>query len=133
METIRPSGESLRDWLGERPQGTITYDATGHMTAEIMGDPRPQSASPDSMTAAEYRAAHQGYYAYFGTYDATPAPGGDSGEVRHHIVGSLRPEEVGVTSTRRYRMRGDTLVLETSRAQETGEQRFNRLTWIRVR
>jgi hypothetical protein len=134
VETVRPSGASLHDWLGERPQGVISYDPTGHMAVEIMGDPRPRRASPDSMTAAEHRAAYEGYYAYFGTYDATPAPGGgDSGSVRHHIVGSLRPEEVGVTYARRYRLHGDTLVLETPPAPEAGEQRFNRLTWIRVR
>ena len=134
VETVRPSGASLHDWLGERPQGTIAYDTTGHMAVEIMGDPRPQRISPDSMTAAEYRAAYEGYYAYFGTYNATPGPGGgDTGSVRHHVVGSLRPEEVGVTYTRRYRLRGDTLVLETPPFQEAGEQRFNRLTWIRVR
>lgn len=110
------------------------YDGTGHMTVEIMRDPRPQIASPDSMQVAEYRAAYEGYYAYFGTYDVTPTPGGgDSGFVRHHIVGSHRPNEVGVTYTRRYRVRGDTLVLETPPSEEAGEQRFNRLTWVRVR
>lgn len=134
VETVRPSGASLREWLGEHPQGTIMYDATGHMAVEIMRDPRPQTASPDSMTAAEYRAAYQGYYAYFGTYEATPAAGsGDSGSVRHHIVGSHRPDEVGVTYTRRYRLRGDTLVLETPPYERAGEQRFNRLTWVRIR
>ena len=35
--------------------------------------------------------------------------------------------------TQRYRLRGDTLVLETPPAEEDGERRFDRLTWIRDR
>lgn len=64
----------------------------------------------------------------------TPArSGGDSGSVRHHVVESHRPEEVGLAHTRRYRLHGDTLVLETPPYLEADEQRSNRLTWIRIR
>jgi hypothetical protein len=98
-----------------------------------MRDPRPVMASQNwgSASPAEYRAAFVGYYAYYGTYTAEAR--GDSGTVQHQVEGSLRPNEVGVTYTRHFRLSGDTLVLQTPTFEAAGETRFNRLTWVRVR
>ena len=131
IETIRPNGEIIYDWMGRKPTGLIIYDATGNMAVQIMRDPRPTFASNDSekATPEEKRAAFEGYYAYFGTYELNEK----DGVVIHHVQNSLHPEEVGINYKRFFKLSGNRLVLTTVPFQEASEQRTNRLTWERVK
>lgn len=131
LETIRPGGEALTEWMGKRPSGLIAYLPSGYMSVQIMRDPRPAVAGTTwaGTTAAEKLAAIDGYYAYFGTYVV------DAGvqTVTHHVLASLRPHEVGLKYLRRFELADDRLTLTSHTFQEAGQPRFNRLVWERVR
>ena len=131
VETVRPSGESLIEWMGARPSGWIIYNTSGHMSVQLMRDPRPQFTVPGYRNAPEREkaAALDGYYAYFGTYEMNI----EAGTITHHVIGSLRPNEVGSKLTRQVRLEGGRLTLTTPPFNQEGEQRFNRLVWERVK
>jgi hypothetical protein len=131
VETIRPNGEALTDWMGNRPAGMIVYLPSGVMAVQIMRDPRPVMAGTDYdvATAAEKVLAIDGYYAYYGTY----AVDEEAKTVTHNVQASLRPSEVGIRYQRRFALAGDRLTLTTPPAEESGEVRFNRLVWERMK
>lgn len=131
VETIRPNGEALTEWLGKRPTGTIVYLPSGYMAVQIMRDPRPviAGAGYENATPAEKATAMDGYYAYYGTYEVDAS----SSTVVHNIQASLRPNEVGIRYQRRFELIGDRLTLTTPPSDRSGEPRFNRLVWERVR
>jgi len=131
VETVSPSGEAHTKWLGVRPTGWIIYSSSAHMSVQLMRDPRPLFAMPGyrNATEREKAAALDGYYAYFGTFDVDL----EARTVTHHVLGSLRPHEVGRKLTRQFRLEGDRLTLTTPQFDEEGEKRFNRLVWERVK
>ena len=111
IETVRPSGEVVYEWMGRNPVGLIIYDPTGHMSVQIMHDPRPTFASGEYRTATpeEIKTAYAGYYAYFGTYEVNEK----EGTVIHHIQASLWPGEVGIDYKRQVNLSGDRVILTT--------------------
>ncbi len=131
VETLRPGGEISHEWMGRNPAGLIIYDPTGHMSVQIMRDPRPTFEAGRNRPEApeEFKAAYQGYYAYFGTYEVNEA----DGMILHRVRASLWPREVGIEYRRHVVLTGDRLVLTTPPFQAAGEQRRNQLTWERVR
>lgn len=134
---------TLTYWMGERPTGAIIYSASGHMSVQVMRDPRP--LPPDSagqgadrvklagadplaeLDAATLRDLLRGYYAYFGRYEV--APGGDA--ITHFVKTSLRPEEVGIKYKREIRIEGDRLFISLT-AEVDGVPRRRVLTWRRA-
>ena len=131
VETVRPNGEVLTDWLGKRPTGTIAYLPSGYMAVQIMKDPRPLIAGGGygAATAEEKVAAIDGYYAYYGTYEVNMA----TKTVVHQIAASLRPNEVGIRYERHFEISGERLTLTTPPSTRAGEQRLNRLVWERIK
>ena len=136
VEMLRPDGEVSYEWLGKRPAGTVIYDASGVMSAQIMRDPRPAFAPGHycclpgrTATVEELADGFQGYYAYFGTYELDEV----RGIVVHNITASLWPQEVGIRYERSVALVGDSLVLLSSTFEIEGEQRQNRLTWERIK
>lgn len=131
IETIRPNGEIIYDWMGRQPTGLTVYESAGRMSVQIMRDPRPTFDSNDNAKATpeEKARAYDGYYAYYGTYQVNEA----ESTVMHHVQSSLRPTEVGIDYQRYFKLSGDRIVLTTTRYQEAGEQRTNRPTWERVK
>ena len=112
---------------GQRPTGYFIYDATGHVSIQIMRGPDPfrvdstrgeswfLKGSPD-----ELRRAVQDYRAYFGTYSVDSA----HGIVLHHVEGDSRGLYTGSRQTRRYRLVGDSLII--------GNDTTNRRVLLRV-
>jgi lipocalin-like protein len=112
---------------GQRPTGYFTYDATGHVSIQIMRGPDPfrvdsargeswfLKASPD-----ELRRAVQDYRAYFGTYTVDTV----NGIVSHHVEGDSRGLYTGSRQERRYRLVGDSLII--------GDDTTNRRVLLRV-
>ena len=131
VEVVRPSGEVLTEWLGKHPTGTIVYLPSGYVAVQVMRDPRPTIAGADydAATPAEKIAAIDGYYAYYGTYEIDVA----SRTVIHSVQASLRPAEVGTRYRRHFEIAGDRLTLTTPPYDESGESRFNRLVWQRIK
>jgi hypothetical protein len=112
---------------GQRPTGYFTYDATGHVSIQIMRGPDPflvdstrgeswfLKASPD-----ELRRAVQDYRANFGTYTVDST----RGIVLHHVEGDSRGLYTSSRQERRYRLVGDSLII--------GNDTTNRRVLLRV-
>jgi hypothetical protein len=92
------------------------------MSVQIMRDPRPtfKSGNLGSASLEEKKDAFDGYAAYFGTYEVNEK----EGFVLHHIQGSIRPDEVGITYKRMFKISGNRLMLTT--------ENLLRLTWERI-
>ncbi len=118
---------------GPKPEGRITYDRAGRMSAQLMRPGRkplegkvPQAgafAILATASEAELREMTGGFIAYYGTYDVDePAR-----TIVHHVKGCLLPNWVGTDLKRGYELEGNsrlTLIADTPRA--TG-----RLLWER--
>ena len=95
---------------GEQPRGYFVYDATGHLSVQLMRMPasRPFVAGDDEKgTDAEVRAAYDGYVAYFGSYRVDEA----NSVVTHVVEGSLNPGYTGTEQLRPFTLEGDVLVI----------------------
>ena len=136
LQDHRPNGDVL-DWMGKKPSGTLIYNPDGHMSVQIMRDPRPAGAgsmwSSDgrdllpSASPSEIRDAYGGYYAYFGTWEVDER----ARTVTHHIRGSLRPVEVGADYIRPYELSGEQLLLRSAVNAASGEKQTRVITWRR--
>jgi hypothetical protein len=137
LQDRRPNGEVL-DWMGKKPSGTLIYNSDGHMSVQIMRDPRPLVASSmwtsdgrelmPSASADAIRDAYGGYYAYFGTWENDQR----TRTVTHHIRGSLRPIEVGAVYIRSYELSGDDLLLQSTVSPANGEKQTRIIKWKRA-
>jgi hypothetical protein len=114
---------------GREPIGQLTYDAAGHMAAQIMRPEREPfaSADPGEATPEEASAALAGYLAYFGTYSVDEG----AGVVTHLVTASLFPNWVGGKQQRYFLLEGDRLSLTTPRIVLQGSERVFRLVWNR--
>ena len=108
--------------FGEKPSGYFVYDATGHLSIQIMRMPaRPMFASGDDKkgTDAEVRTAYESYAAYFGTYRVDEA----KGVVTHVVEGSLNPSYTGTEQPRPFKLDGDVLTIQLH-AEEDAPRTF---------
>jgi len=101
------SGKLSRPY-GEHPRGYIVFDATGHVSINIMRmPPLPPFASKDEdvATPEEKQAAYDAYVGYFGTYSVEP------GRFVTHVEGSLYPTYTNTDQARPFVLNGETLIL----------------------
>ena len=133
LVSFETNDQEMRQFRGARPTGLIIYDATGHMSVQIMPDrARPRFTGPVSgaftgprPTAGEALEALSGYTAYFGTYTVDEK----ARSVTHQRVGNLNPGALG-DFVRRYEFLGDgRLALVPLDRQEV---RTSRLVWERI-
>lgn len=103
------NGEAVADpVLGQRPIGSLFYDASGHMMLQMMRQGRAQAISaPAAPQDAENPRVVLGYDAYFGTFTIDER----AGTITHHVEGSLFPEDLGKDFTRNFTIDGDTFTL----------------------
>lgn len=117
--------------LGADPVAWISYDAKGHVSAQLMARDRSKPA-PTAGTSTprdpNNSAASGGYDAYFGTYTLDPA----THTVTHHLLGALSPSDVGRTLTRHFRVTGDTLLIWFDAQRDDGAKVTRRLLWQRI-
>jgi hypothetical protein len=110
-------GETVRDpVLGATPAGRLFYDASGHISLQMMRQDRREAISAPS-NAQEARNARivLGYDSYFGTFRLNDA----AGTVIHRVEGSLFPEDLGKDFERKLTVEGDRLTLGfTSKSPE---------------
>jgi hypothetical protein len=129
---VRPADGAL----GADPIAWISYDAHGHVQAQLMARdrmraPNGASATPGAAPVVadpNNSAASGGYDAYFGTY----AIDGATGTVTHHLVGALTPADVGRTLTRRFALEGASLVIWFEARRTDGTPVIRRLRWRRA-
>ncbi|MBL8217522.1 MAG: lipocalin-like domain-containing protein [Bryobacterales bacterium] len=101
----------------DKPEGRITYDQQGRMSAQLMRPGRkplsgriPQAGAAniiENAAAEEVRDAAIGFIAYYGTFDVLPG----ERTVVHHVKASLLPNWVGTDLRRQYEFKGHTLTL----------------------
>lgn len=129
LESVLSNGEVSYAWMGKKPLGQLIYDRTGHMSVQLMRDPRPTFASgPQKATPEEIKAAYQGFYSYFATYKTNEK----EGTIINHIIGSLWPKEVGRDKKLFFKFSGDRLIITTPTIKRPGKQWFNRMTYERA-
>ena len=99
---------------GRNPTGYFTYDATGHVSIQIMRGPDPfrmDSARGEqwfeNATREELRRAAEDFRAYFGTY-IVDVP---NAVVVQQVEGDSRGLYTGTRQRRSYRLLGDTLAI----------------------
>ena len=121
---------------GPTPEGRITYDRAGRMSAQLMRPGRtplrgnvPQAGAFAILAAAtetELREMTGGFIAYYGAFDVLES----ERTIIHHVEGCLLPNWVGTDLRRQYEFsdgyRRLTLVADTPRA-------MGRLVWERER
>jgi hypothetical protein len=114
--------------LGVDPVGLLVYDASGHMTVQLMKRHRTGALCAVTAQADSNNLAQVGGYdAYFGRYEVDPR----THTVTHHLEGALGPADVGRALTREYDLRGDTLTLQFHPGGPK-DPRLRRLVWHRV-
>ena len=86
-----------------------SYDATGHMSVQIMRLPHPKVASGDDENVApgEKVALFDAYIAYFGTYSVD----WKAQVLTHRVEGDLADVYVGTAQKRHFELQGDLLTL----------------------
>jgi len=108
-EVRQAGGGIVRDAvLGAKPVGRLFYDASGHMSLQMMRLDRKQAISaPSNPADAQNARVILGYDSYFGTFRVNDA----AGTVIHHVEGSLFPEDLGKDFERQLTVDGDRLTL----------------------
>lgn len=110
FENVAKDGKMTKPY-GDKPRGYFIYDATGHLSINIMlSPPLPPFASGDRNTAteAEKVRAFDAYVGYFGTYRVDKA-----NQTLHHLVeGALDTTYTDTLQKRPYRLNGDILIIE---------------------
>ena len=96
---VRTPGGEIRQPYGDNPLGRISYDAEGHMSAQLMRRDRQNPASGSSPTA---------FASYYGTYTIDEK----AGIVTHHVQGAWLPSWIGTDQIRYYKFEGNRLTLE---------------------
>jgi len=96
--------------FGPHARGRLVYRADERMEVQLTDPDRPAFANDDPRlaSAAEVRAAFDGYMAYYGTYSV------DFREqaVVHLVEAALIPNWVGRSEVRRFELAGDRLTLK---------------------
>jgi hypothetical protein len=131
---ILEAGRSRSDpFYGAHCSGLLIYEASGSMSVQISGQPRPRLPTPavrgpgvvqDEQIAARLLAT---YYAYFGTWEYDEP----EGRVTHHVAGSLYPDETGLNYTQEVALDADRLTFTVRHRDATGES-LHRKVWERV-
>ena len=116
--------------LGSSAVGMLMYDASGHMSAQLMRPDRPAFASGDQAggTPTEIRSAFEGFTAYFGTYEVNEG----KASVIHHVEGSLFPNWVGGDQVRFYEFSPNRLTLSTPPIPMGSQHVTGLLIWERI-
>src|SRR5262245_15542217 len=115
--------------MGQKPVCRLTYDASGHMSAQLMLPDRPKFEAPSKVrgSAEQKIAAFDGYTAYYGTYTVDEA----HRTVIHHVEASLYPNWVGTKQRRLFEFSDGKLILRAvNGAGGTGTE--SKLVWERV-
>jgi hypothetical protein len=120
---------AVKDLMGQKPTGFITYTREGRMSVVITAKARKPLSINDFVSApAEERAqAFAPMIAYAGRYTFT----GD--KVIHHVEASWMPNRVGTDLVRPVKLQADRLFLRTPATLVAGAQTTTELVWERMK
>ena len=108
FEHMEPDG-SVAYPYGRNPVGLLIYDASGHMSVQVMSSDRAPLSSDDLQQVGpdEIKQILEGFTAFFGTYEVNES----EAVVIHRVEGHLLPNSVGKTLKRKYELNGNRLIL----------------------
>ena len=135
IQITGPAGPMTDPFYNADPTGILFYQASGWMSVQIVGQPRPAmeaeaSRPPRTETAEDAQrkaAVLDTYYAYFGTWDYDEA----TSTVTHHIKSSLIPGESGMSYSQSVTLQGENLIF-TSRREVAGVATVQKKVWRRI-
>jgi hypothetical protein len=135
IQIMGPDGPMIDPFYSKDPSGILLYQASGWMSVQIVGQPRPAmeaeaSRPPRTQTpedAQRKAAVLDTYYAYFGTWDYDEA----TSTVTHHIKSSLIPAESGMSYSQTVALEGENLIFTSSRTV-AGVAMVQKKVWRRV-
>jgi len=114
--------------------GTLIYDKSGNMAAQIMKSNHADSISGNifAASAESFKNAFENYVAYYGTYVIDE----EKSIVTHSIIGALWPNMIGISVSRRFEFKDDnnTLVLSNVQPEALANKNLitRYLTWNKV-
>ena len=111
---------------GEKPEGRITYEKSGRMSALLMRPDRKNIAVTTVADASleELRDSARGFTAYYGTFDVDES----KKSVIHHVKLSFNQNWVGTDLIRSYEFQGNRMTLTAATANGS----TTRLVWERL-
>lgn len=118
-----PDG-SVTHPYGEKVNGLLMYDDTGHMSAAFGSAER--SGSQADLAEVESGAHYDAFMAYCGRYQA------EDDRLTHYVLSSSLEAWTGSEQVRVYRIEGEQLMLETLPLQVAGDAPRGVLVWDRV-
>ena len=105
---------------GVNPTGMVMYDASGHMSLQIMPGGRPQVLNTlRPLTPEEAQTALFGFVSYYGTYIIDEP----KKTLNLHFDGAINPSMVGTNGTRLYEFSGNLMTFHAG---------TNILRWERI-
>ena len=114
--------------LGAEPLGILCY-AKEYFSAQFMKRNRTGDMDTHLSHAIKNNtAAIAGYDAYFGTYEVNE----QTGEVKHTLLGSVNPSNIGMSVNRNLSVGTDRLVIRLQTNTADGEAINRTLTWKRI-
>lgn len=114
--------------MGPDPIGILTYAST-HFAAQFMKRTRNLETVNEVFAAGQNNtAAVGGYDAYFGSYEVNE----ETGRVAHTLIGSINPNNVGITVSRDLRVQEDQLMIQLKTTTQAGEAVTRTLKWKRL-
>jgi hypothetical protein len=135
IQILGPNGAMPDPFYGADPSGILVYDASGWMSVQIVGRPRPAmdaaaSRPPPTDTAETARlkaAVLDTYYAYYGRWEFDEA----TSMVTHYIKSSLISGETGKSYSQTVSLDGAELIF-TTRRDQAGGPTIQRKVWRRI-
>jgi hypothetical protein len=135
IQILGPNGPMADPFYNADPGGMLVYDASGWMSVQIVGQPRPamdaaasRPTPTDTAEAARLKAAVlDTYYAYYGTWEFDEA----TSTVTHHIKSSLIPGESGKSYSQSVTLDGQDLIF-TTRHEKAGGATVQKKLWRRI-
>jgi hypothetical protein len=126
---VTASGQRHPDpLLGEDPIALLTYDRSGHFSAQFMKRDRSAVAHETFSDMKNNTRAQGGYDAYFGTYRIDD----ENNAVTQQLMGALSNGNVGMVLTRAMQVRDKTLVIQLETTAADGTAVTRTLTWRRL-
>lgn len=106
--------------------GMIAYIPNGTMCVHIGSARAVTDKGWDELSPDQRLAAADTWYGYFGRFEVDEA----KQQVRHIVMGSLQPDEIGRTLVRNVKLSGNLVTLTTETAPDA--KSYNQLTWERI-
>jgi len=130
-----PGGSRADPFYNSVASGLLIYDASGSVSVQIVGTPRPTVDVPssrpqvgDDAHAAQLKAMLlDTYYAYFGTWEYDPL----TSTVTHRVRSSLYPSEAGVSYAQHVQLSGSRLVFTRTLESAAGNT-VQKKVWERI-